>query len=75
MARGHVLVDDAEVRADGQPRPVDPWTGVVARLRWRSGVRAMPPCTPAPQYQHVLVTDAGRSAGCPPGQRYLYTPG
>ncbi|MFD9883016.1 hypothetical protein ACFWZT_16355 [Streptomyces alboflavus] len=29
----------------------------------------------APQYRHVLVTDAGRSAGLPPGQRYVYTPG
>ncbi|KUF18252.1 hypothetical protein [Streptomyces silvensis] len=27
----------------------------------------------APQYQHLLVTDAGRSAGWPLGQRYLYT--
>ncbi|WP_158857521.1 hypothetical protein [Streptomyces sp. NRRL B-1347] len=29
----------------------------------------------APQYQHLLVTDAGRSAGWPLGQRYVYTNG
>lgn len=28
----------------------------------------------APQYQHLLVTHAGRSAGWPPGQSYVYTP-
>ncbi|MEW2529266.1 hypothetical protein [Streptomyces sp. NPDC047071] len=28
-----------------------------------------------PQYQHLLVTDAGRSAGWPLGQRYVYTNG
>ncbi|MFD9858006.1 hypothetical protein [Streptomyces alboflavus] len=53
---------------------------------WRLGTQSSVSCATmcpsltqsqvtAPQYQHVLVTDAGRSAGWPPGQRYVYTPG
>ncbi|GHC78065.1 hypothetical protein [Streptomyces flavofungini] len=53
---------------------------------WRLGTQTAASCATlcpsltqnqvtAPQYQHVLVTDAGRSAGWPPGQRYVYTPG
>ncbi|MER5302583.1 hypothetical protein ABT039_24395 [Streptomyces lasiicapitis] len=51
---------------------------------WRLGTQTAASCAAmcpsltqntvaAPQYQHLLVTDAGRSAGWPPGQRYIYT--
>lgn len=53
---------------------------------WRLGTQTAASCATlcpsltqnqvtAPQYQHVLVTDAGRSMGWPPGQRYIYTSG
>ncbi|MFD0413440.1 hypothetical protein [Streptomyces sp. NPDC127108] len=76
----------AGVSVDSSQAPADVEYVFFDTNGWRLGTQTAAGCAvmcpsltqnqgTVPLYQHVLVTDAGRSAGWPPGQRYVYTPG